>query len=223
MLNNDLLDFQHHRRTMAALGVTESARKLLDEMRRNQQQGRFNLAFAEERLGQYLYRTSDQGGLRLERRELSPSGSPHDAGRYETLLDPSAVRRDVASSGLPLGSQVRQSELMLVMTPTNNELRNSWAFQQVCSLRISRDHSLIAYLVPMHRGVDRFCCMVRRAGGQQDEGHLVDILPSVSAAEFSADGRSLLYTTPDEAGRPNKVGGACREGLIPFGREGSNG
>ncbi len=70
-------------------------------------------------------------------------------------------------------------------------------------MRLSLDQCRVAYLVPLQRGVDQLCCIVRDIGS----GAVLPggVIPGVSGAEFSADPRWLLYTAPDESGRPCRV------------------
>ncbi|GAX81656.1 hypothetical protein CEUSTIGMA_g9084.t1 [Chlamydomonas eustigma] len=190
-------EVQHHRRTMERLGVPSTARKLLAEMLASQESAKAHLIpNLPEKIGQYLYTTyEDTDGITLSRQresiaadELLERVSDDHSRAIEVVLDPEMVSNDVhllsKSKDLPLGTEV-------------------------CSLRLSPDQQYVAYMVPLQRGIDHYCCIIREISKGRHSagkgGHVVGFLADVSGFEFSADSRWLLYTTPDDLGRPCKV------------------
>jgi hypothetical protein len=81
----------------------------------------------------------------------------------------------------------------------------------VGAVKVSRNHALLAYTLPHHQGADAHCAVVRAAAG----GPLLAVLPSAMGVEWLADGCGLVFTVPDEQGRPWQVGRAEGLGFIP--------
>jgi len=83
-----------------------------------------------------------------------------------------------------------------------NQLEALHEFGSVGTIKMSPCQGLLAYTVDAG-GDERFSCWVK----DLDQGRILhaDTLPSVGSVEWSADGSCLVYTVPEEDGRPSRV------------------
>jgi hypothetical protein len=72
---------------------------------------------------------------------------------------------------------------------------------EVGHIKVSRDHGLVAYTLPHQEGADTQCAIIRAAAG----GPVLYVVPSVMNIEWLADSRHLVFTVPDDKGRPWQV------------------
>jgi hypothetical protein len=59
----------------------------------------------------------------------------------------------------------------------------------------------VAYTLPHQEGADTQCAIIRAAAG----GPVLYVVPSVMNIEWLADSRHLVFTVPDDKGRPWQV------------------
>ncbi len=83
-----------------------------------------------------------------------------------------------------------------------NELAEGSDYFQLGVFSVSPDHRMLAYSVDFE-GDEKFLLKIRKL---DEGGHLPDVIPETYyAAEWSADGRFLFYTTLDETMRPYRL------------------
>lgn len=78
-------------------------------------------------------------------------------------------------------------------------------------IKVSKDQDRLAYTIPLTPGADVFCGVLRDviSGTVLHNG----LIPGIVSLEWTADAQSVLYTVPDDSGRPHKVGGAAGPSL----------